>query len=113
MPSRNVVSWTSVISGYSRNCQYRDALWTFLQMEGAVVEQNEMTVASVLPACAKLGVLATGERIVKYSREKGFVHNLYVNNAVLEMYTRCGMRTRQGGCLTRLVAGGSHVTWPQ
>lgn len=90
MPSRNVVSWTSVISGYSQNGEYGNALRTFLEMEVAGIEPNEVTVTSVLPACANLGALEVGERIVKYSREKGFVRNLFVSNAMLEMYARCG-----------------------
>ncbi|KAL0002348.1 hypothetical protein SO802_016129 [Lithocarpus litseifolius] len=91
MPSRNVVSWTAMISGYSQNGQYTKALAMFLNMEKEKgVKPNEVTIASVLPACANLGALEVGERIEAYARRNGLFKNLYVANAVLEMYARCG-----------------------
>ncbi|KAL5572164.1 hypothetical protein UlMin_021761 [Ulmus minor] len=91
MPCRNVVSWTTIISGYSQNGQYAKALAMFLQMEKKKdVMPNEVTVASVLPACANLGALEVGQRIEDYARKKGFFKDLYVSNAILELYARCG-----------------------
>lgn len=91
MPCRNVVSWTTMISGYSQNGQYSKALAMFLQMEKeGDVGPNGVTIASVLPACANLGALEVGERIKEYARKNGFFNNLYVSNALLEMYARCG-----------------------
>ncbi|KAG2720596.1 hypothetical protein I3760_02G042700 [Carya illinoinensis] len=91
MPCRNVVSWTAMISGYSQNGQYARALRMFLMMEKVKdMRPNEVTIASVLPACANLGALEVGERIEAYARKNGFFKNLYVSNAVLEMYARCG-----------------------
>ncbi|KAJ7951350.1 Pentatricopeptide repeat-containing protein [Quillaja saponaria] len=54
------------------------------------VRPNEVTVASVLPACPNLGALDAGERIEAYARKNGFLKNMYVNNALLEMYAKCG-----------------------
>lgn len=91
MPHRNVISWTTMISGYSRNGQYAKALAMFIQMEQERdVRPNAITVASVLPACANLGALEVGERIEEYARKVGFFKDLYVSNAILEMYARCG-----------------------
>lgn len=91
MPSRNVVSWTTMISGYSRNKQYGEALGLFLRMEQEkYLVPNEVTLASILPACANLGALEIGQRVEAYARKNGFFKNLYVSNAVLEMYAKCG-----------------------
>lgn len=91
MPKRNVVSWTAMISGYSQNGQYAKALEIFLQMDKERdVKPNEVTIASVLPACANLGALEIGEKIEEYGRRSGFFNNLHVSNAILEMYARCG-----------------------
>ncbi|KAI6707791.1 hypothetical protein NL676_010753 [Syzygium grande] len=90
MPCKNVISWTSIISGYSQNGHSADALKKFLKMEERAFRPNEVTVASVLPACVNLGVLEIGERIETYSRESGFFKNMYVYNALLEMYAKCG-----------------------
>lgn len=90
MPSRNVISWTAMISGYSQNGRYSDALATFLRMEEEGLNPNEVTIASVLPACAHLGALQTGERIVSYARRNGCFDHVFVGNAALDMYGRCG-----------------------
>ncbi|GAA0160319.1 hypothetical protein LIER_16901 [Lithospermum erythrorhizon] len=91
MPSRNVISWTAVISGYSQNGKYDDALAMYLEMEKEeLIRPNEVTMASVLPACANLGALEIGQRIEAYASANGYFKNMYVCNAVLEMYSRCG-----------------------
>ncbi|XP_038681971.1 pentatricopeptide repeat-containing protein At5g08510 [Tripterygium wilfordii] len=91
MPSRSVVSWTAMISGYSQNGQYGNALAMFLKMEKEkTVRPNEVTIASVIPACANLGALEVGKRIEAYARENGLFSNVYVSNSLLEMYARCG-----------------------
>ncbi|XP_027337365.1 pentatricopeptide repeat-containing protein At5g08510 [Abrus precatorius] len=91
MPSRNVVSWTTMISGYSQNKQYEKALGLFLRMEQEKnIMPNQVTLASILPACANLGALEIGQRVESYARKNGFFKNLYVRNAVLEMYAKCG-----------------------
>ncbi|KAM7274736.1 hypothetical protein ACFE04_016602 [Oxalis oulophora] len=91
MPKRSIVSWTAIISGYAQNGLYMKALDMYTKMEKERdVKPNEVTIASVLPACANLGALAVGERIEAYARENGFFKNLYVSNAILETYARCG-----------------------
>ncbi|KAG8391961.1 hypothetical protein BUALT_Bualt01G0241700 [Buddleja alternifolia] len=92
MPSRNVISWTALISGYSQNGKYREALEMYLEMEReGKVKPNEVTIASVLPACANLGALEVGQRIEVYARANGYFRNAFVCNAVLELYARCGV----------------------
>ncbi|XP_068649961.1 pentatricopeptide repeat-containing protein At5g08510 [Aristolochia californica] len=91
MPRRNVVSWTSMVSGYAQNGMWEEALGMFLRMEKeGEANPNEVTLASVLPACANLGALDVGERIGTYARERGFLRNVFVSNALLEMYAKCG-----------------------
>ncbi|KAM3282549.1 pentatricopeptide repeat-containing protein [Capsicum chacoense] len=91
MPSRNVISWTAMISGCSQNGKYADALAVYNEMEkDRGVKPNEVTIASVLPACANLGALEVGEKIEVYARASGYFKNMFVCNAVLEMYTKCG-----------------------
>ncbi|KAJ8617293.1 hypothetical protein MRB53_013479 [Persea americana] len=98
MPARNVVTWTAMISGYSQNGRFQEAVEMFVRMgEQENVRPNEVTVASVLPACANLGALELGERINRYVREHGFLKNVFVGNSLMEMYAKCGRidRARQ------------------
>lgn len=91
MPSRNVISWTAIISGYTQNGQYGSALAIYRELEKEKgVKPNQVTIASILPACANLGALEFGQRIEAYARANGYFKNMFVCNAVLEMYAKCG-----------------------
>ncbi|KNA07380.1 hypothetical protein SOVF_172400 [Spinacia oleracea] len=95
IPFKSVISWTTMISGYSQNGQYVNSLNTFLSMEKkGGLKPNEVSVTSVLPACANLGALEVGERIEKYARQKGYMDNLFVSNSLLELYSKCGKLDR-------------------
>nr|UPT48409.1 pentatricopeptide repeat protein AaPPR44 [Agave angustifolia] len=91
MPVRNVVSWTSMVSGYAQNGMYEEAVELFLRMwsEGEV-RPNAVTLASVLPACSNVGTMGLGERIEEYAKDTGLVDNVFVGNALVEMYGKCG-----------------------
>uniref|UniRef100_A0ACD5ZJ23 Uncharacterized protein n=1 Tax=Avena sativa TaxID=4498 RepID=A0ACD5ZJ23_AVESA len=91
MPERNVISWTSMVSGYAQNGMHVEAVETFLEMwEEAGVQPNELTVTSVLPACAAVGAMKLGRKVERYAKRKGHLGNVYVTNAVVEMYAKCG-----------------------
>ncbi|XP_076890847.1 pentatricopeptide repeat-containing protein At5g08510-like [Bidens hawaiensis] len=91
MPVKNVISWTAMISGYSQNGKYGNSLKLFLKMEKLKhLQPNEVTITSVLPACSSLGALEVGQRIETYARNRGYFKNLFVCNALLEMYAKCG-----------------------
>ncbi|OVA01498.1 Pentatricopeptide repeat [Macleaya cordata] len=112
MPLRNVVSWTAIISGYSQNGMYTDALQMFLRMEEEKgVRPNEVTISSVLPACANLGALEIGERIEIFVRKKGFLRNLFVSNALLEMYAKCGRIDMAKRLFDETGSGRNLCTW--
>ncbi|KAJ6674080.1 REPEAT-CONTAINING PROTEIN putative-RELATED [Salix viminalis] len=60
-PNGTIVSWTAMISGYTRFGSYADALDVFRQMQIVGVEPDEISIISVLPACAQLGALEVGK----------------------------------------------------
>jgi len=91
MPEKNVVSWTAMVSGYAQNGKHEQAVETFLEMwEKEGVRPNELTVSSVLPACADVGAMELGRKVEKYARGEGLLKNIYVANALVEMYAKCG-----------------------
>uniref|UniRef100_A0A8I6XPH8 Pentatricopeptide repeat-containing protein n=1 Tax=Hordeum vulgare subsp. vulgare TaxID=112509 RepID=A0A8I6XPH8_HORVV len=91
MLDRNVVSWTAMVSGYEQNGRHEEAVGAFLEMwKGAGVQPNELMVSSVLPACAAVGAMELGVKVEEYARGKGHLRNVFVTNALLEMYAKCG-----------------------
>ncbi|CAL1386435.1 unnamed protein product [Linum trigynum] len=90
MPQRTIVSWTAMVTGYSRMGSYADALDLFRQMQMAGNEPDEISIVSVLPACAQLGALEVGKWIHMYSGRKGLLRKTNICNALMEMYAKCG-----------------------
>lgn len=84
-----MISLTAMICVCSQNGKYADALTVYKEMEKTGgVKPNEVKIASVLPACANLGA-PKWEKIEVYARANGYFKNMFVCNAVLEMYTKC------------------------
>ncbi|XP_057865085.2 pentatricopeptide repeat-containing protein At2g13600 [Cryptomeria japonica] len=90
MPQRNVVSWTAMIMGYAQNGFFEEALETFKQMFLAGVKPNPTTFSSTLPACAKMGALELGKAIHQSVIVSGFLSEVAVVNALIDMYAKSG-----------------------
>ncbi|CAJ2671568.1 unnamed protein product [Trifolium pratense] len=90
MPQRDVISWTSMITGYSQAGQFANAVRLFKEMMEAKVKPDEKSVASALSACAHIGSLDVGEAIHHYIRKYGVKADVYVGNALIDMYCKCG-----------------------
>ncbi|PIA41860.1 hypothetical protein AQUCO_02200352v1 [Aquilegia coerulea] len=90
MPKKTIVSWTTLISGYTRIGCYTDALDLFRQMQMVGLRPDEISIVSVLPACAHLGALELGKWIHIYSDKNGLLRKTFICNALIEMYAKCG-----------------------
>ncbi|KAK4847707.1 hypothetical protein QYF36_004965 [Acer negundo] len=86
----NVVSWTSLISGCSKNENYRESLEFFIQMQQEGINPNSATMSSLLRTCGGLGLLQKGKEIHCLSIKNGFIEDVYVATAIIDMYSKCG-----------------------
>lgn len=92
MPERNVFSWNGLIGGYARNGLFSQVLESFKLMlvEGDVLP-NDATLVTVLSACSRLGALDMGKWVHVYAESIGYKGNLFVGNALIDMYAKCGV----------------------
>ncbi|XP_021761661.1 pentatricopeptide repeat-containing protein At1g08070, chloroplastic-like [Chenopodium quinoa] len=90
MNERDVITWGSMIAGYAQNGRAIEALELFKCMTNEKIKPNDVTLVSVLSACAQLGSVETGEQIKKYIETEGLDSNMYVASSLLCMYSRCG-----------------------
>ncbi|KAI8543315.1 hypothetical protein RHMOL_Rhmol08G0207200 [Rhododendron molle] len=91
IPTKNVVCWTALISGYVDNQKPNKALQVFRQMQMGNVEPDQVTLTVALSACVDLGALEMGEWIHTYvSRRKELSKDLSLDNALINMYAKCG-----------------------
>ncbi|CAM8928813.1 unnamed protein product [Rhodiola kirilowii] len=91
LPKRNVISWNVMIGGYTHTNHYREALILFQQMQCSNEEPNEVTLISILPACASLGALDIGKWIHVYINKKyKDLANVTLYTSLIDMYAKCG-----------------------
>ncbi|KAL8550774.1 hypothetical protein ACS0TY_000015 [Phlomoides rotata] len=62
MEDRNVISWTSIITGFAKHGYAKRALQLFNQMLDSGIEPNEVTYIAVLSACSHAGLIDEGWR---------------------------------------------------
>ncbi|XP_024967869.1 pentatricopeptide repeat-containing protein At1g15510, chloroplastic [Cynara cardunculus var. scolymus] len=87
--SKDVVSWTSMISGYENNGLPEKAVEIYKKMETEGVEPDEITIASVLSACASLGRLDMGIELHEFAKRTGLLSYVIVTNALIDLYSKC------------------------
>jgi len=90
MPKQNVVSWTALISAYARHGFVEEALELFYRMQKTGIQPDQFTFASILSACANLADLEHGKNVHLHLIASGCQTDLFVENALLEMYAKCG-----------------------
>ncbi|TYJ46781.1 hypothetical protein E1A91_A02G142200v1 [Gossypium mustelinum] len=90
IPVRNLVNWNSLITGYAQNGFCEEALRMYKKMQNEGFEPDEVTITSVLSACAQLGELDIGKEIHYLIKKKRMKANQFVLNALLVMYAKCG-----------------------
>ncbi|KAM5569019.1 pentatricopeptide repeat-containing protein [Rosa sericea] len=110
MSDPNVVSWTSLISGYVSTDRPRVGLWLFGRMPECRVLPNEFTFATVINACSVLADVETGRKIHARVEILGVQKNLVVCSALVDMYGKCN---DVGGArwVFDLMGGRNVVTW--
>lgn len=86
----SVVPWNVMIAMYVNNSMYVPAVELYSEMEAHGIEPDAVTVASVLPACGDLSALLLGRRIHEYVERKRLRPNLSLENALIDMYAKCG-----------------------
>nr|AAT64016.1 putative pentatricopeptide repeat protein [Gossypium hirsutum] len=90
MGERNVVSWTSMIAGYTRDGRSDGAIKLLQQMEKEGVKLDVVAITSILHACARSGSLDNGKDVHDYIKANNMESNLFVCNALMDMYAKCG-----------------------
>ncbi|CAK9215698.1 unnamed protein product [Sphagnum troendelagicum] len=90
MPSQDVVTWTTMISGHVKCGQGQKALELFQQMQQEGVQPDSVTFVGVLNACASVVVLEDGRFAHEQIIERGWDSDVFVGSSLVDMYSKCG-----------------------
>lgn len=90
MPDKGLISWNAMISGYAQNGLATNVLKLYHDMELRGVHPDPVTLVGVLSSCANLGAQSVGREVECKIQASGFGRNPFLNNALINMYARCG-----------------------
>ncbi|XVE49865.1 hypothetical protein DITRI_Ditri01bG0116700 [Diplodiscus trichospermus] len=85
---KDVISWTSMVSGYIKAGKPESSLQMFFEMLGFGVEPNGFTLSAVIKACSVLGKLRLGWCFHGVVMKRGFDSNRVISSALIDFYGR-------------------------
>lgn len=87
---RNLVSWNVMIFARAHHGLGEDALKLFMEVLRGGHIADQFTLSGGLAACSSLALLQEGQQLHGLIIKLGFVSNLHVANATMDMYGKCG-----------------------
>ncbi|KAF9606126.1 hypothetical protein IFM89_023179 [Coptis chinensis] len=94
MHVKDLITWTTMINCYAQNKLFREAIGVFEEMKAIGVSPDEVTMSTVISACAHLGALELGREVHYYVLCNGFDLDVYIGSALIDMYAKCGSLER-------------------
>ncbi|VVB06471.1 unnamed protein product [Arabis nemorensis] len=94
---KNNVTWTSMLTGYSKNGFAYKAIECFRDMRREGNQSNHFTFPSVLTACGAVSARRVGVQVHGCIVKSGFKDNIFVQSSLIAMYAKCrDMETARG-----------------
>ncbi|XP_073134986.1 pentatricopeptide repeat-containing protein At4g14820 [Henckelia pumila] len=87
---KDLVSWSAMISGYAESDTPGESLKIFHDMIKSGIKPDQVTMLSVISACARLGALDQAKKTHSLVDDMGYGKALPINNALIDMYAKCG-----------------------
>ncbi|KAK9135695.1 hypothetical protein Syun_015025 [Stephania yunnanensis] len=110
MEERNRVTWNSLISSFNQNGLYLDALRHSASMGREGMKPDQSTFTPCLSACANLATLQMGKQIHHFAMKTGYSSDLFVANALITMYLKCG-RVSSAEQVFKDIDGADLISW--
>ncbi|KAG8389464.1 hypothetical protein BUALT_Bualt02G0232100 [Buddleja alternifolia] len=110
MSQRDVVSWTTLISGFNESGKFDDALITFERMRSEGVVPNQVTAVNVLAVCAGFRALDMGVWMHEHMKRSGWELDVILGTSLIDMYGSCG-RIEEGLRVFEEMSKKNVFTW--
>ncbi|XP_047334852.1 pentatricopeptide repeat-containing protein At1g06143 [Impatiens glandulifera] len=94
MPQKDLISWTTMINCYTQSHRYEKALSVFDEMKSNGINPDEVTIVTIISACAHLGALDFGKELYHYVMQIGFHLDVYIGSVLIDMFAKCGSLER-------------------
>ncbi|KZV47163.1 pentatricopeptide repeat-containing protein-like [Dorcoceras hygrometricum] len=88
---RNVVTWTSLLTGYAQKGMIYNVIEVFVAMKLEGIVPNPCTFATIFGALADEGVVECGAQMHALVIKHSFETNRVVENSLVNLYNKCGL----------------------
>ncbi|KAK6150647.1 hypothetical protein DH2020_015579 [Rehmannia glutinosa] len=90
MTKRDVISWSTIIAGYSQGGCGEEAfeLLSWMRREGP--KPTEFAISSVLSVCGSMAILDQGRQLHAYALSVGLDQTPMMRSSLINMYSKCG-----------------------
>ncbi|KAG9149843.1 hypothetical protein Leryth_025104 [Lithospermum erythrorhizon] len=90
MSRMDVVSWSTIISGYAQGGCGEEAFEFLSKMRREGPKPTEFAYGSVLSACGSMAILDQGKQLHSHVLTIGLDHRAMVRSGLINMYSKCG-----------------------
>ncbi|XP_038889932.1 pentatricopeptide repeat-containing protein At4g38010 [Benincasa hispida] len=90
LPTRDIVSWTIMITGLVQSDHPKESLELFSMMRTLGINPDAIILTSVLSACSSLGTLDFGTWVHEYINQRRIKWDVHIGTAIVDMYAKCG-----------------------
>ncbi|KAI3967683.1 hypothetical protein MKX01_039593 [Papaver californicum] len=90
IPSKSVVSWNSMISGFGLKGDIHSCLEIFRRMNSENAMPTSTTISSLLIACSRYAKLQEGKFLHGYLIRNGVEINTFISSSLMDLYFKCG-----------------------
>ncbi|KAJ0973138.1 hypothetical protein J5N97_021097 [Dioscorea zingiberensis] len=111
MPERNVVSWNAMLAGYVRCSHWDEALEFMFLMGKESKEMDDVSLKLILNVCAGISDLELGKQVHGFVYRHGFCANLFIGNALVDMYGKCGNLRSAELWFLSMVSYRDRISW--
>ncbi|KAK1439836.1 hypothetical protein QVD17_05658 [Tagetes erecta] len=111
MDVKDDVSWSTMIVGFSHNGWFNEAFDLFVESQRLGLKPNEVSLTGILSVCAQAGAFEFGTILHGYIEKSAFGSIHTVNNALLDMYSKCGNVNMARLVFERMPGRKTIVTW--
>lgn len=87
---QTMVSWNSMISGFTLNEQSEESQKLFSKMLAMGFKPDNFTYATVLDTCASMATVSLGKQIHAQVIKHELQSDVYISSTLVDMYSKCG-----------------------
>ncbi|KAM1262632.1 hypothetical protein ACFX13_028403 [Malus domestica] len=111
--SSDPVIWNIILSGFSASRNYdAEVIRLFHEMcLGGKPKPTSVTIATILPVCARIADLDVGKSVHSYVIKSGLMTDVFVGNALISMYSKCGLVSADAYAVFNSIIDKDVISW--